>query len=136
MSKFSSLLKKLKSIKNIEIILAVLLALVVLLVFFSSKGASGGVVSNVSDTNPYVSEIEQKLENLISKIDGAGQVEVMIMCEADEDSKSQNPYPTVVSAVVVSSGAESTKVKLDIIRAVEALLGLKTSNIEVLKGSG
>lgn len=136
MSKFSSLWKKLKSIKNIEIILAVLLGLVVLLVFFSSSGAKSGVVNNSSAfQNSYVSEIEYKLENLISKIEGAGTVDVMIMCEGDEKS-SEDPYPTVVSAVVVSSGADSTKVKLDIIRAVEALLGLKTANIEVLKGSG
>ena len=136
MSKFSSLWKKLKSIKNIEIILAVLLGLVVLLVFFSSSGAKNGVVNNSSAfQNSYVSEIEYKLENLISKIEGAGTVDVMIMCEGDEKS-SEDPYPTVVSAVVVSSGADSTKVRLDIIRAVEALLGLKTANIEVLKGSG
>lgn len=135
MSRFSSLWKKLKSIKNIEIILAVLLGLVVLLVYFSSVGANKGAVSNITYSNSYVQEIEQKLENLISSIDGAGQVEVMIMCEGD-DEITKTEYPKVVSAVVVSSGADSTKVKLDIIRAVEALLGLKTANIEVLKGSG
>lgn len=135
MSKFSSLWKKLKSIKNIEIILAVLLGLVVLLVYFSSVGANKGVANNITYSNSYVQEIEQKLENLISSIDGAGQVEVMIMCEGD-DEITKTEYPKVVSAVVVSSGADSTKVKLDIIRAVEALLGLKTANIEVLKGSG
>ena len=135
MSKFSSLWKKLKSIKNIEIILAVLLGLVVLLVYFSSVGANKGAVNNITYSNSYVQEIEQKLENLISSIDGAGQVEVMIMCEGD-DEITKTEYPKVVSAVVVSSGADSTKVKLDIIRAVEALLGLKTANIEVLKGSG
>ena len=135
MSKFSSLWKKLKSIKNIEIILAVLLGLVVLLVYFSSMGANKGAVNNITYSNSYVQEIEQKLENLISSIDGAGQVEVMIMCEGD-DEITKTEYPKVVSAVVVSSGADSTKVKLDIIRAVEALLGLKTANIEVLKGSG
>ncbi|MBP3389813.1 MAG: hypothetical protein J6K71_01375 [Clostridia bacterium] len=135
MSKFSSLWKKLKSIKNIEIILAVLLGLVVLLVYFSSVGANKGAVNNITYSNSYVQEIEQKLENLISSIDGAGQVEVMIMCEGD-DEITKTQYPKVVSAVVVSSGADSTKVKLDIIRAVEALLGLKTANIEVLKGSG
>ena len=135
MSRFSSLWKKLKSIKNIEIILAVLLGLVVLLVYFSSVGANKGAVNNITYSNSYVQEIEQKLENLISSIDGAGQVEVMIMCEGD-DEITKTEYPKVVSAVVVSSGADSTKVKLDIIRAVEALLGLKTANIEVLKGSG
>lgn len=135
MSKFSSFWKKLKSIKNIEIILAVLIGLVVLLVFFSSSGAQTGVVNNTqSASSTYVSEIEYKLENLISRIEGAGVVEVMIMCE--EEETLENPYPKVVSAVVVSSGADSTKVKLDIIRAVEALLGVKTANIEVLKGSG
>ncbi|MBQ2713420.1 MAG: hypothetical protein IJF22_00440 [Clostridia bacterium] len=135
MSKFSSLWKKLKSIKNIEIILAVLLGLVVLLVYFSSMGSNKGVANNITYSNSYVQEIEQKLENLISSIEGAGQVDVMIMCEG-EDEINKTEYPKVVSAVVVSSGADSTKVKLDIIRAVEALLGLKTANIEVLKGSG
>lgn len=135
MSKFSSLWKKLKSIKNIEIILAVLLGLVVLLVYFSSMGANKGAVNNITYSNSYVQEIEYKLEKLISSIDGAGKVDVMIMCEG-EDEINQTQYPKVVSAVVVSSGADSTKVKLDIIRAVETLLGLKSANIEVLKGSG
>ena len=98
-------------------------------------GANKGAVNNITYSNSYVQEIEQKLENLISSIEGAGQVDVMIMCESD-DEINKTEYPKVVSAVVVSSGADSTKVKLDIIRAVEALLGLKTANIEVLKGSG
>ena len=135
MSKFSSLWKKLKSIKNIEVILAVLLGLVVLLVYFSSMGAKSGVANNITYSNSYVQEIETKLENLISSIEGAGRVEVMIMCEG-EDEINKTEYPKVVSAVIVSSGADSTKVKLDIIRAVETLLGLKSTSIEVLKGSG
>ena len=98
-------------------------------------GTNQGVANNTTYSNSYVQEIEYKLEKLISSIDGAGKVDVMIMCEG-EDEINQTQYPKVVSAVVVSSGADSTKVKLDIIRAVETLLGLKSANIEVLKGSG
>ena len=43
-------------------------------------------------------------------------------------------YPQISGVVVVASGAKNTKVKLEIIKAVQALLDVPIANIEVLVG--
>lgn len=135
---FSGLFKKLKSIKHIEIILAVLFGLIVLLVYFSSTNAltssTNSTTSSLSGVSAYTAEIEQKLENLLCKIDGAGSVEVMVMCE-DNIKLETDTVPKLIAVVIVSSGADNVFVKLNIIRAVQALMNLDTANIEVLSGS-
>lgn len=134
MSKFSGILKKLKSIKHIEIILAVLLGLIILLVYFSSTGSASTTKTPhiTTQTNTYLSEVENKLENLISNISGVGKVSVMVMGDTnDEDDET----PKILSAVVVATGANDAFVKLEIIKACEALLQIKASNIEVLVGN-
>lgn len=132
----SGLLKKLKSIKHIEVIIAILFALIILLVFFSSSGNLGSSakqsISAATPATAYAKEIENKLESIITKLDGAGNVSVMVMC--DENTSENNSTPKIVSAVVVSSGASDVFVKLNIIKTVEALLNLDTKNIEVLSG--
>ena len=132
---FSSMFKKLKSIKHIEVILAVLLGLIVLLVYFSSTSSGSGVKTVVSTSNSqvsqYTAEVESRLEALLEDISGAGDVSVMVMCKPNTELKSE-VVPTISSVVVVASGATSAAVKLDIIKAVEALLSLDPGNIEVL----
>lgn len=135
MSRFSGLWKRLKSIKHIEVIIAILFALIVLLVYFSSTSAIGAkTVQNASQSSSYTTQIETKLENLLSQIDGAGKIDVMIMCES-EGVQSEDAIPTIQSAVVVASGASDVFVRLEIIKAVEALLKIDAKNIEVLKGA-
>lgn len=134
---FSGMFKKLKSIKHIEIILAVLFGLIILLVYFSSTGASSTskvhITTSSSQVSQYTSEVERKLEALLTEISGAGDVKVMVMCESNIELKSE-VVPDIVSVVVVASGANNTWVKLDIIKAVQALLTINPANIEVLVG--
>ena len=135
---FANLFKKLKSIKNIEIILAVLFALIILLIYFSSS-TSNSFTNNKSENNNlsaisiYTTEVEEKLTNILSKINGAGNVDVMIMTDNNIDEK-EDSIPNIKSVIVVAEGAKNVWVKLEIVKAVEALLNLSTSNIEVLVG--
>jgi len=134
---FSNLFKKLKSIKHIEIILAVLFALIILLVYFagfSNKTSDTGDTDSTNTTiSAYTLEVEQKLSNILSKISGVGDVNVMIMVENSTEFNTEI-LPTIVSVVVVAEGAENVWVKLDIIKAVETLLKISSANIEVLAG--
>lgn len=134
MNKFSGLWKRLKSIKHIEVIIAVLFALIVLLVYFSSTANPEPNKQNISSNSTYTSQVEAKLENLLSKIDGAGKIDVMVMCES-EGVQPEDQIPSIKSAVVVASGASDVFVRLEIIKAVEALLKIDAKNIEVLKGA-
>lgn len=140
MSKFQNLFKKLKSIKHIEIILAVLFGLIILLVYFSTMGSvktarNGSSAIASTKVTSYIAEIEDKLENILSQISGAGEVEVMVMVEDSLEMNSEQ-IPKIISVVVVSDGASNVNVKLDIIKAIQTLLSLKPSNIEVLQRSG
>jgi len=139
MSVFSDLFKKLKSIKHIEVILAILFGLIILLVYFSSAFSSDTNKNNKnnesqSTVSEYVIEIEDKLSTILSRINGAGKVSVMIMVEKETQLET-TVLPNIASVIIVAEGAGNVWVKLEIIKAVEALLDLSASSIEVLIGS-
>ncbi|MDD3397558.1 MAG: hypothetical protein PHR96_03360 [Clostridia bacterium] len=136
---FVNMFKKLKSIKHIEIILAVLFGLIILLVYFSSTFSTDNSNNDYESDNStvvsaYISEVENKLENILSKIDGAGSVTVMLMVEQETQIESA-VLPTISSVIVVAQGADDVWVKLQIVKAIEALLRLSSGSIEVLVGN-
>lgn len=136
---FVNMFKKLKSIKHIEIILAILFGLIILLVYFSSAFSGGSSedkskYENSSMVSAYISEVEDKLANILSKVNGAGNVTVMVMVEK-ETQLDTTTLPNISSVIVVAQGANNIWVKLEIIKAIEALLRLSSANIEVLVGN-
>ena len=165
MSEKKGLLKKLKGIKNIEIVIALVLASIVLLVFFGSFGQNSTNQQNsLYSFAEYVNNLENKIKSVISKIDGAGECEVAISFVggieqeyvfSDEkqqtgDSVTQKNTLTLVSGkpvvlrekipevfvvVIVADGADKMSVKLEITRAVQALIKVPDGNIEVFKRS-
>ena len=93
----SKFFQKLKSIKHIEIIFAIILGAVVLLIYLSTFNSGSKKTSSLSatSTTEYVSMLEQKLENIVAKINGVGNASVMITLSSgpeyvyatDEDTK-------------------------------------------------
>jgi len=124
--------KKLKSIKHIEIIVAVLFGLILLALYLST--VNGGTSYNSSNSSGYTYEIEDRLSNVLSDIDGAGKVNVMVMLEDGEELNS-DIVPKVSSVIVVAQGAKDYKVRIELLKAVEAILNLPTTNIEILVGN-
>lgn len=76
----------------------------------------GGARSGASDA-------ELRMERVLSRIDGAGRVTVML--SGGEDS------PT--GAVVAASGAGDARVMLELQRSLRALTGLDLDKIEIVK---
>ena len=70
------------------------------------------------------SEEEARMQRILSKIDGAGRVHVMI---ARDDGGE------CTGVVVVASGAEDVEVMLRLQRAVQALTNLELSQIEIVR---
>ena len=70
------------------------------------------------------SEEEARMQRILSKIDGAGRVSVMI---ARDDGGS------CTGVVGVASGAETVAVMLRLQRAVQALTDLELSQIEIVR---
>lgn len=165
--------QKLKSIKHIEIIIAIILGAIILLVYlstFSSK-APDNTAYESTNSSEYAAMLEKKLANVLSQIDGVGNVSVMITLASgpeyiyatnNEEKKNINTagsstttsitttsvpiiisndiiiikeiMPTVGGVIVVAGGTQNTKVKLEILKAIQALLDVPQGNIEVLVG--
>jgi len=108
------------------------------------------------DTLDYVSKLEQKLEALLSKIEGAGEVYVMIalqeseelVVEKDRGEESENTvyqsegnsaipyviktiYPKVEGVAVVAEGAGTGRVTQHITEVVQALFNLEPHKVKV-----
>lgn len=181
--------KKLKSIKNIEIVIAVLIISVMLLIYFSSfgsgsgsssgEGSVGSGYSQIRYTNAeqYVRDLEERISKTLSKIDGAGEVSVVITLsssseiiiandvestthtesvtengvttkteeivvvekpimidgsDGDEPLVLMEIMPKIAGVVVVAQGANNMNVKLNLLKAIQALITVPSGNIEIL----
>ena len=69
---------------------------------------------------------EARMERILSRIEGAGKVSVML--SGGEDAPG--------GAVVAASGADDARVVLELQRAVRALTGLELEKIEIVKSKG
>ena len=110
------LFEALKSARKIEIlvILAVICAFLVLWM-------GGGGTANRSDGE------EARMERLLSSIEGAGKVSVMISQGRDGETEG---------VVVAAPGADDLRVMLELQRAVRTLTGLELERIEIVKSKG
>lgn len=173
--------KKLKSIKHIEVILAIIVGVIIVLLYLSSStktksnAQSNNQTQKYSTINEYSEYLENDLENVLSNIEGAGNVEIMLVFEVgvelviaystetkttvsgsgnnksqttvvvqtpilvNVDGKSQpiilqEKLPKPTSIIVVSPGAKDANIKLNLIKAVQTILDLPSSKIEVFAG--
>lgn len=124
MTMLKSLFGKLQSVRYIEWV-GVLVALGVLFVLSSNTLGAGGGES---------SELERRLERVLGEIEGAGKVRVMVATEQAQPaflSQEGVSSPRATGAVIVAEGAADVRVKLELIRAVSALLGIPEQSVEV-----
>ena len=165
MSEKKSFIQRLKGTKNIEIAIALVLSAIVLLVFFGGFGQNSTKQQNSSYTfAEYVNNLENKIKSVISQIDGAGKCDVVISFvggieqEYVYSNESQTngsitteknvlslvsgkpvvlreKMPEVQGVVIVADGAGKASVRLEITKAVQALLKVPNGNIEVFKRS-
>ena len=106
------LMEALKSARKLEICIA-LAVIAALLVLGLGSGIDDGASSQ-----------ERRMERILSEIEGAGRVSVML--SGDENGACSG-------AVVTASGAEDIAVLLRLQRAVQTLTGLDAGNIEIVK---
>lgn len=98
-----------------------LVALVgILLVVIAIPTQSTG--SNVIETS---SEVEKRLEEMLTKVDGVGEVSVMITFQEDD---------IVEGIVVVAEGGEQAVVVQKITEVVQALFPVDSHKIKVIRG--
>ena len=175
-SKFS-FVEKLKSIKHFEIIVVIVFCAILLLIYASTFNTkkSENVTTTTLTTEEYATYLENKLSNVLSHINGAGNVSVMVTLECgveyvyatnktEETTSStvsgtttsqttiteeiilvsvsgkaspiilKENLPKVSGVVIVASGANNISVRLELQKAVEALLEIDENDIEILVG--
>lgn len=156
-----NLWKKVKSVKNPEIYLAVALGIFVIAVVFARTTNSKSTASqNTLEQNSYIAQIENKLTNIIQKIDGCGKTSVAISYQTydekeyayeNQTSTSGNTVkqtstivtvkgeplvlktltPNILGVVVVAEGADNPFVRAQIKQVVVTLLDVELCDVQV-----
>jgi len=167
--------------KNLDYILIFVVIVIVGLLYFSSffgqmtfwgSNKTASVATSSISSSSSGTDLEKKLKDVLSKIEGAGEVEVMITYETSAEivpavsvdettstttsssgsngntsetkSTSTKPLtvdnsvlvlvekePVIKGVIVVAEGAGDIKTKLALQRAVQTVLNIDSSNIDI-----
>ena len=121
MSVFRQAMEKLRGARHIEwVMLAIALAALILL------GVGGS-----SDSGEESTRLERRLESILSCIEGAGRVRVLVHSEEAAAAFAYQEEKTA-GVLVVAEGAGNLKVNMELQRAVQAFLGVEADQIEIL----
>lgn len=174
-TKIKSMFEKVRKIKHIEIYLTVFVAIIIAIIYFSliSSNSTQGdsstnddnITQEFSSSMEYVNYLENKLENVLTKVKGAGNVEVAITLEkgfeyiyaTEEETKTtsngtsvtsetvvmvdgqplllEEIYPIVQGIVVVSSGVDDISVRLNILSVLQTVIEIDNSKINIICGN-
>ncbi len=155
MIKLPEILKK-KNTLLILLILGVLLIVIAIPTGSNSDKQSGSSAMSGATSNNYATEMESHLEEILSQINGAGKVQVLIswkgssekLVEKDENETvyyngsggEQAPFirqelmPKAEGVVVIAQGGDNAVVAAQITEAIRALFGVDTHKIKIMKG--
>ena len=160
--------KLISYVKKYKYVALVALVGVVLMLLPSGGKEQQDTTEPVNVSEAYsLAETEQRLERLLGRIRGVGQVEVMLTLKSgsslqlaenrstslrdtenrqdrdvvtlnrgsgyEEVVVTEQTYPVYQGAVVVCQGADSSAVRLAITETVQALTGLASDRIQVVK---
>lgn len=138
-------LEKIKNVKHIEIIVIAIFLVVLLLIYFStprSKSSSNSITKESTELTitRYVDNLETDLESTISKIRGVSNVNVLITLNLDNasienDVIKTSEFPKIKGIVVVASGVDNTAVKMNVLRAIEAVVDISSGSVEILSSN-
>lgn len=117
----SPLVVKLKKIKNIEFILCLFIIAIALLLYsgLTKQSKTDTPVSSVTSVSQ--SSDEARLSEILSAIDGAGEVNVMI---TQMDGK-------ISGVLVVASGAKDLSIRLKLLEATKVALNVNADIVSV-----
>lgn len=102
----------------------------------SRQSNNGKTDASVTAMELYTDKKEKQLQKILEKVEGIGQVEVMITLDSAEETNRlmENTRPQKVEGVlVVAEGVGNAQTDAEIIRAVQALFSLESHKIKVMK---
>lgn len=101
-----------------------------------SSGTVDGSTEAATAMEAYTDKKEKQLEKILEKVQGIGQVDVMITLDSAEEKTKlleNTRVQRVEGVLVVAEGAGEAKTDAEIIRAVQALFSLEPHKIRVMK---
>lgn len=78
-------------------------------------------------------DLEQRLETLLSRVEGVGKVEVLIMTEEEKGEFYGGGGEKVTGVIVVAEGADNILTVGNIKEAVMALFQVEAHKIKIMK---
>lgn len=161
---FSILIEKIQSGKVPKIVIIIVAFLIILFILFNNFGFTDKkkITTDNEQTSIYIENLESKLSKVLSNVDGAGKVNVVISYESGketvlatkktttkiENGKSEieeTPIivngktvtikelnPKIIGVLIVSQGANSLMVKKRLQQATISLLDININQIEIL----
>lgn len=158
--KIRTIIEKVKTSKKLQYIALILVIVLIFLTYFITKPKSKN-----SETTAHfnvVSDLENRLESLLNKVEGAGRVSVVINVSSGietviamkttttetsngknveetpilvngETVKLKEVYPKITGVLIVSEGASNINVYRKLQQATSSLLGINVNKIEILK---
>ena len=151
---------KFKNLK-LEYVVVIILLIGIVVASVTVFGGRKSSESGESDTFKYVSEMETKLEKVLSKVEGAGKVSVVITVSTgimtdiakEEKSVTENGkttvstspvlvsgkpivlreiFPEITGVLIVAKGAGDIRVKMSLLDAATTTLGITCDKIQIL----
>lgn len=139
-------LKELRSLLTDDKKLTVALIVGAALILFLSLGGRGSGETEAAsrpyeDRSAYEAELERRLTDILSEIEGIGELSVMVTLDTSE----QNEYgksgemllsvkmPQVRGVIVVCGGGDSVIVQEKVIRAVTGVFAVSSTRVSVIK---
>lgn len=152
--------KSIKKTKSDYLIIAILIIAVSAVIFITFAGGKTTATSK-TETELYITSLEEKLSGVLSKVDGAGKVSVMITVSSgirteiakEEKTSSENGktvttsspilvsgkpivlteiYPEINGVLIVAKGADDVRVKMALLNATTTTLGVSCDKIQIL----
>ncbi len=158
-SEKSGLRAKLRSGKILEILVVIVLVVIVLVIVLSTFGEKDTQEKTAEET--YALQLSAQLEEVLSQIEGAGNVKVMITVASEgetvlatetienaDGSVTTQPIlvggavgvleeknPEISGVLIVADGANDLNVRFNLLEAAASVLNINQSIIKVYAGS-
>lgn len=142
--KKNKFLERLRSIKHIEIYVAVIFGIIMILIYLSTLNTNqtknNSTQSTTTTVTQYIDKMEYDLEKILAQMKGVSKVSVMISLVTEEltvenSNISVSTFPSIKGVVVVAKGVDDTFVRLNVLKAVQAVIKVSNGSIEILSSN-
>lgn len=100
-----------------------------------SAGSARSFLTETGEENISKTELEEKLETLLSSVEGVGKAQVILMTGEDNDTREfyHSGTEKITGVLIAAQGADNGVVSQNIVQAVMALFQVEAHKIKVMK---